>query len=155
MNKIIIFLLLSSSFLFGYKVEIDAQKVTADDNKGVTTFTGNVTIKRGQDIMKADNIVVYVNKNKDVEKFQAKGNASIYIVSTNGNIFKGESGEFVYWPLKQIFKLSGNAIVEDMTNKRKLIGDEIVFDEKTKKANVTGKESKPVKVIFNVADKKK
>jgi lipopolysaccharide export system protein LptA len=48
--------------------------------------------------------------------------------------------------------LKGNAVVEDITNKRKLIGEEVVFDEKTKTANVVGKESEPVRVIFTTKD---
>lgn len=141
--------------VFPDQVEINAQNVTADDKSGITVFSGKVSITRGKDLMKADNIIVYLTKEKEVEKFEAKGNTSIYIVSEEGQAFKGKSDEFIYWPLKQLFKLKGNAEVEDITNNRKLIGNEIIFDEKTKLANVTGEESKPVKVIFNVKEKDK
>jgi lipopolysaccharide export system protein LptA len=153
-KKLFLFLLLTTFAISG-KIEINAQNVTADDNNGITVFSGNVSITRGQDVMRADNIIVYMNDKKDVDKFEATGNTSIYIISENNETFKGSSDEFVYWPLKQLFRLRGDAIIEDTTNKRKLMGTEIIFNEKTKLANVTGKDSKPVKVIFNVEDKKK
>ena len=94
-KKIFLFLLLTT-FAISSKIEINAQNVTADDNNGITVFSGNVSITRGQDIMKADNIIVYMNDKKDVEKFEATGNTSIHIISDNNETFNGSSNEFIY-----------------------------------------------------------
>ncbi|MGP1561963.1 MAG: lipopolysaccharide transport periplasmic protein LptA [Helicobacteraceae bacterium] len=139
---------------FGEKVEINADFVTANNNKGVTDFKGNVVITKNKDIMKADTVRVFMNEAKEIQKIFAFGNASFYVVTDKNQVFQGTSKNFTYYPDKKEIVLTGDAMVEDVLNARKLFGEEIVFDENTQLANVRGKEKEPVKVIFDIPDKK-
>ncbi len=138
--------------LFSSQVEIKSQSVVADDSKGVTTFAGEVHITRGQDLMRADKVQVFLDKNRDIEKFEADGNTSFSLNLENNQSFRGKADSFIYYPIRQEFYLTGDAVLEDMSNKRKLIGEKIIFDEKSKTASISGKTKEPVKVIFNISD---
>lgn len=153
MKKLLLYIVTITT-IFSGQIEIKSQSVLANDAEGITTFQGDVTILRDKDIMKAEKVVVFLNKEREIHKFQANGNTSFFLNLDNNQTFKGKAESFIYLPIEREFILKGNAIVEDVMNKRKLLGNEIVFDEKSRTANIKGKVKEPVKVIFNVADEK-
>jgi len=134
------------------QVEIKSLHWSADEKAGVTVFTGNVIITRNQDKMWADKVVVTADANQEVDRFDAEGNTAFELYLEDNRTFKGHSERFVYEPQKKLFTLTGNAMVEDVTNERKIYGEEIVLNEITKKAEVSGEVQKPVKVIFKLKE---
>jgi lipopolysaccharide export system protein LptA len=135
------------------EVEITAKEFFADELKGIAVFTGSVAAKRGKDIMKGDKITILFTKNKEITKFEAKGNAYFYVKLDNSSAYTGEANEIVYIPAEGKYTLKGKAWAEDLTNSRKVIGELITFNEKTRFAEVNGDE-KPVKMIFTIKDEK-
>lgn len=69
--KYLIGTLICSTFLFAQSetLIIDAQNFQADDKKGISTFTGNVKIKMGEDRLNADKVDVYLLQIKIIAKF--------------------------------------------------------------------------------------
>ena len=59
--KYLIGLFICSAFLFAETetLIIDADNFQGDDKKGISTFTGNVKIKKGQDKLNANKVDVY------------------------------------------------------------------------------------------------
>lgn len=152
--KKIFFIFCLANLAFTSQVEITSKEVFSDNNKGVTIFTGQVKIKKTPSIMEADRVEVYANSGSEITKIKASGNASFFFAMKNDQKFKGSAKKFEYYPQKEEIRLIGNANVEDLTNKRKLIGEEIIFNERTQLAKVKGKTKEPVKVIFHIDDNK-
>ena len=136
--------------IYASQIEIEALKFETDTKSGITIFEGNVTIKKNQDTMRADNVKVYTDTNKTITKFEADGNAKFIIFLDKNVTFKGSSNSFIYMPKQRLFELLGNAKIVDLKNKREIMGDRVILNEKTKSAKVIGKDKKPVKLIFQI-----
>ena len=141
-------LLLSAST----QIEIESLHFTSDESQGVTRFTGNVVIRRGEDVMRADTINVHADNEKNIDRFEAEGNTSFTIHLDANKTFQGSADRFIYLPKKKEYLLLGNAVVQDMNNTRKIIGEEIIINEESKTAHVSGREKKPVKLIFTIEE---
>lgn len=135
------------------QVEIVARTFSSDERAGRTVFTGDVVITRGLDVMKADQITVFSTPEREITRFEAIGNAFFDVTTDDNHSFRGEADELVYLPVDGLYTLKGRALVEDLTDKRKISGDHIVLNELTKKASVTGKEAEPVKIIFTIKER--
>ncbi len=135
------------------KVEIESLKFEAYEAKGMTVFSGNVAIKKGEDRMYADKVTVYVDAQKQIERFEAVGRTSFSLHFDGNSSFEGKSDRFVYQPLKGELVLTGNAQIKDMANAREIRGEKVVLLEKTKEAKVVGEDDRPVKLIFEMDEK--
>lgn len=150
--KQIFLTLIFLGFLHSYEIEITSKEGSSDNKKGLITFFGDVKIKKQNDEFRADKVFVYLNEKREMKRIYAVGKTSFTLKDKKNTHFKGKANSFVYLPLKKELSLEGDALVEDLTNKRKLIGEKIVFDEKTKLATIKGKQKAPVRIIFNIPD---
>lgn len=153
MRHLTILLFFALFFHAQQQVEIVAKTFSTDEKLGRTVFTGNVVITRGADIIKADQITVFSTPLREVSRFEAIGNTYFDITTDDNHSFRGEAQELVYLPMEGLYTLKGAAVVEDLTQKRKLSGENIVLNELTKMANVTGGPSEPVKIIFTLKER--
>lgn len=151
MKQIILFLSLAALVLAN-KVEIESLKFEAYEERGISIFTGNVSIKKGEDRMFADKVVVFVDEERQIKKFEASGNTSFAIHTDDNNSFEGSAQQFVYTPKTGELILTGNAKIKDALNAREISGERVILYEKQKIAKVMGEEKKPVKLIFELED---
>ena len=132
---------------------IDAQDFQADDKKGISTFTGNVKIKMGQDKLNADKVDVYFATDKDNKKvplkYEATGKADFEIV-TKDKHYIGNGDKIIYSPQKQEYTIIGNGFLQEKNDDRKVYGDTIYVNQISGEAKVKGSENKPVRFIINV-----
>ena len=132
---------------------IDAQDFQADDKKGISTFTGNVKIKMGQDKLNADKVDVYFATDKDNKKvplkYEATGKADFEIV-TKDKHYIGNGDKVIYSPQKEEYTIIGNGFLQEKNDDRKVYGDTIYVNQLNGEARVKGSEQKPVKFIINV-----
>ena len=132
---------------------IDAQDFQADDKKGISTFTGNVKIKMGQDKLNADKVDVYFATDKDNKKvplkYEAAGKADFEIV-TKDKHYIGNGDKVIYSPQKEEYTIIGNGFLQEKNDDRKVYGDTIYVNQLNGEARVKGSEQKPVKFIINV-----
>ena len=141
--------------LFAEKVEIESLKFEAYEERGISIFTGNVSIKKNEDKMFADKVVVFVDNERQIKKFEASGKTSFEIHTEDNNSFEGSADQFVYTPKSGELILTGNAKIKDMLNAREISGERVILYEKQKIAKVMGEEKKPVKLIFELEEEKK
>lgn len=153
--KKIIALLYVCGLLFANKVEIQSLKFEAYEERGISIFTGKVSIKKNEDMMFADKVVVFVDEEKQIKKFEASGNTSFVLHMEDNTSFEGHSDQFIYTPGTGELILTGNAKIKDVTNAREISGERVILYEKTKVAKVMGEEKKPVKLIFEIEEGKK
>ena len=132
---------------------IDAQNFEADDKKGISTFTGNVKIKMGQDKLNAEKVDVYFTTDKDNAKvplkYEATGKADFEIVTKDKHNI-GNGDKIIYSPQKEEYTIIGNGIIEEKNDDRKIYGDTIFVNQLNGEAKVKGSENKPVRFIINV-----
>lgn len=136
--------------ILGAKLEVTADKFNIDNNRRVTTFQGSVTIKQNKDEIKAENIYVYTDEDNNPIRFEAVKNVH-FIIYAGEKKYLGECNSLVYQPLKDEYTLFGKVKLNQSDNSEVLMGEKIVINSKTQKAEVLGGE-KPVKLIFGKDD---
>jgi len=135
------------------KTDLNSTKITADsfeynDLKHYTYFKGNVKIYTKKDILFADSVYVFFNKDKTPIKYILKGNVNFNIfIQTKKYIGKGD--KIILEPLKDKITIINNAYLEDKTTGQKIKGDKIFFDKKNGFSSVFGKKNRPVTFIIN------
>ncbi len=135
------------------EVEVTANKFFADEVKKVSVFTGNVNVKKGDDRLKADKVVIEFNKNKEPIRYTASGNASVKM-KINGKRYFGKGEILIYEPQKLKYTIKKNAFLEELDTNKKVYGDNIFVDQANGHYEVDSKKDKPVKFIFQIQDKK-
>jgi len=132
---------------------IDAQDFQADDKKGISTFTGNVKIKMGQDKLNANKVDVYFTTDKDNKKvplkYEATGKADFEIITVDKH-YIGNGDKVIYSPEKEEYTIIGNGFLQEKNDDRKVYGDTIYVNQLNGEARVKGSEQKPVRFIINV-----
>lgn len=134
-------------------VEVTAEKFSASELVGRSEFTGNVVVKKGEDILKSDKLTILFDKKRKPTKYEAFGNASIDMtIDTKSYYVKGD--KLIYEPNSKLYKVEGNAFLHDKTTNKKVYGDFIKVDQSKGIYEVDGHANKPVKFVFQVEDEK-
>ncbi len=144
--------LLSMVFLWAEKIQITSDNMKAYEFKKEIHFIGNAKVVQLESWIHGDEIIVYFDEENQTKKYEAIGSVAFEIEQKNIR-YKGNAKKVVYHPKKALYVLTGKAVIDDLTNKRHVSGDEIVLDMKTGNAKVMGKENKPVKFIFDMEKK--
>ena len=154
LNFLKIFVLLFlTEILFAQKVDITADNMKAEDLKKEVHFIGNAKVKQGKSWIHGNEIIVYFDENNETKQYVATGKVTFEFIQEKSS-YKGHSNKVTYYPLKDKYILTGNAVIDDLVNKRHVNGDTIILDMKTGNANVKGSRKRPVKFIFDMKEKK-
>lgn len=151
--KIILFFILIQQTLFAEKVEITSTSMHAENVKKEVHFIENVHIKQGDDWLHADKVIVYFDENNDTKMYEGIGSVT-FEFKDEKSAYKGSADKVTYYPVKSLYILIGNAIIDDLVNKSHVAGDEITLDMLSGNATVKGNKKKPVKFIIEMESKK-
>ncbi len=146
-------LLVVLAFARAEEVEVSADNFKANEIKRYGQFTGHVLVKKGKDTLKADKLIIRFNKKRKPVRYTARGHASIEVFIKNKN-YLGKAKELVYIPQTNTYKLQGNAYLEDKSTNKKIYGNNIIVNQNAGKYEVDSKGDEPVKLIFQIDDKK-
>ena len=141
------------TLLFAQKVEITSLKMNATEMSKEIHFIGDAKVVQEKDYIYADEIVVFFDENNQTKRYDAIGNVRFEIYQNNAH-YKGKADKVSYFPLKMIYILEGNAVVDDLNEKRHIRATKITLNSKTGDAQVNGNRKKPVKFIFETEQKK-
>ena len=147
------FFLLIPLAVWGGKVEITSDTMKAMEQKKEIHFIGNVTIKQQKSWIHGNKVVVLFNENNETKQYDAIGNVTFELREHN-HFYKGKAYKVTYYPKRAVYILKGNAVIEDMFNKRHIDGDFITLNLTSGLADVQGAKKKPVKFIFESEKKK-
>ncbi|MDY0320635.1 MAG: LptA/OstA family protein [Arcobacteraceae bacterium] len=157
MKFIIPLILLLSMVYANEELIIDANHFEADDKQGIAVFTGNVKVQKVKDKLNSEKLVVLMSKNDKNEqtpkKYTATGNVDFTVLS-NDKVYLGKGDMVIYEPLESRYTILGNGYLEEKIDGRILYGEKIYLDEITGKAKVVGDDSKPVRFMMKLQDKK-
>jgi lipopolysaccharide transport protein LptA len=147
--RYILFFAISFGFLFGSNLEVSANSFYHKDGEKKAVFSGNVVAKEDGNLIKSDKITVYLDDNSEAKEYIAQGNVYFELKAPK-RFIKGRCIKIKYIPLEDKYYLNGKVVVEDVLNKRKIYGDEIIIDNKNGASYAKSSSKKPVKFIFKV-----
>jgi lipopolysaccharide export system protein LptA len=150
-NKLFL-LLFSSSLLFSNELHIKADSFNADENTGVSVFTGNVNIIKNADELNASKVTVFTDKQNQPKKFVAVGDVSFVIETEQKALYRGVAQKVIYFPTKKEYQFFKDVHLKQINEKKEIIGDEVVLKTIEGKAYAKGINKEPVIMIFKLAD---
>ncbi len=145
--------LILSGYVCAEKVEITSDSMNAEDIKKEVHFIGNVKVKQLHNWIHGNKVIVYFNESNETKKYEAIG-AVTFEFKDEKHYYQGSADKVIYIPGQSQYILTGKAVIDDISNKRHVNGDKIIFDTLTGNANVQGSRKKPVKFIFDMEDSK-
>ncbi len=149
MKKLTILMLLVSQ-LVAQELKIKANSFDMDEKKGVSVFTGDVNVLRGNDELNASTVTILTDKKNNPTKFTAVGSVSFSLQSENGLKYKGKAGKVIYIPKTKEYYFYKNVHLKQLNEKKEIMGDEVVLKATDGKAYAKGAKSEPVIMIFNI-----
>ena len=152
MKYIILFTLFLTSLLNAEDLKIKANSFSADENTGISIFSGDVNIVKKNDELNASKVTIFVNKEKQPTKFIALGDVSFTIETKQGAIYKGVAGKVIYLPNEKEYHFFKDVHLKQVNEKKEIIGEEVVLKTVEGKAYAKGVKSEPVIMIFNIPD---
>jgi lipopolysaccharide export system protein LptA len=156
--KMIKYFLLTAILLqltaFSEELKIKANIFNADEQKGISIFSGDVRIKKHNDELNASEVTIYTDKKNQPTKFVAIGSVSFKIATKKGAKYEGKAGRVVYIPKDQQYHFYEDVHLKQIDEKKEIIGDEVTLAVQSGKAFAKGVKSGPVIMIFDIKDEK-
>lgn len=109
-------------------IEIEADTAELDDQKGVTTYAGNVIVVQGSIRMTGEKMTVYYTKDNDLDTVIMEGHPATYRqLPDNSEVYdEAEALRMEYYGLKNLIILIDNAVVKQET--LRFSGSRIEYD---------------------------
>jgi lipopolysaccharide export system protein LptA len=152
-GNMFLLLALSICMVQAEKVQITSDSMKAMNLKKEIRFIGHARVTQMQNFLQGDEIIVYFDENNETRQYEAVGHVSFDLQQKNAR-YKGHAERALYLPKRSRYILKGKAVIDDLSNKRHLAGEEIVLDMISGNAEVKGNSKKPVKFIFDTEKKK-
>jgi len=148
---IAVFLQLISSAV---ELKIKANSFSADENKGISIFSGDVRMKKQNDELNATKVTIYTDKKNQPTKFIAIGNVSFFLETKNGSKYQGNANKVIYLPKIKEYRFYKNVHLQQINEKKEIIGDEVFLSIVNGKAYAKGMKKEPVIMIFDIPERK-
>lgn len=120
-------------------MNIEADRVDIDDEKGTNIFRGNVVITRGSIRISGDKVVVYRDKEKNLDKVHSVGKPAHFQQTPDNKSVPviAEAEELFYDSVKEILIMRRNGKI--VQGGDTFTGDHIIYDSKRNK--ITAKQT--------------
>jgi len=152
MIKNIVLLFMLIQFAMAEELKIRSESFHADENKGVSVFTGSVNILKHNDELNASQVTVYTDKQNKPVKFIATGDVSFVIETKQGAKYSGVAGKAIFLPQEKEYHFYQDVHLKQLNEKKEIQGDEVVLEIIAGKAYAKGVVQKPVIMIFDIAE---
>ncbi len=139
-------------WMYGSNIEITSQKFEANQKELISKFFGKVVVKKGKDLIKADKVFIYFNKDKKPIKIIAQTDVSFTFIN-RAKTYKGKAQKVIYYPMKKEYFLSGNVQIVELPDNKKIFAQSVVIDLASNNLSIQGNKKKPVKMIFSIEEK--
>ena len=151
--KLLTILLLLISTLLSEQLQIVADNFERNQQKKFSSFTGNVTIKKGTDELKASQVFVFVDDANSPIKYEASGDVSFSVTTESNATYMGKSQRLIFLPLKKEYQFYKEVFIREQNTTRTLSGEKIVLNMISGNAKIAGESQVPVRVTFEIDDK--
>ena len=145
-----------SFFLFvsaeAEQLKIVAKSFEGNENRGITVFRGDVRITKGPDELNASRVTVYTDVKRKPTKYEAEGKVSFFIRTEGRSIYRGKAERAVFIPSKKEYHFFKNVHIEQIDEKKEIIGEEVVVNTAEGTAHAKGGDTTPVMMTFEIKE---
>ncbi|MEA3522488.1 MAG: lipopolysaccharide transport periplasmic protein LptA [Campylobacterota bacterium] len=153
MRLFFLFLSIFITSLLGEELKVTANSFEADEKRGISIFSGDVTITKGTDVMRASQVTIHIDENRHPITYIADGNVSFFITTEDNSSYEGKAHNAIFSPDKQEYKFSGDVELNQLNEKKKIVGNEVIVNMLKGTAVAQGMKNRPVIMIFELEDK--
>lgn len=150
--KAIIIFLLGINFSLATQIEVKALNFYSDENKGESVLSGKVLVKRGDDVLSSEKLIIFTDKNRKPIRYEATQEPKFEIM-LKGKTYKGSGDKFIYNVADDSYVIDGNAFIHEIQSNKKLYGDMIIIDRKSGVYSVKSKDKNPARFVFDLGQK--
>jgi lipopolysaccharide export system protein LptA len=142
------------SLVSAEELQVVSDTFKGDQQKGISTFSGNVKVTKGLDELNASKVTIYTDKDKKPVKYIAEGNVSFYIVTELKEKYKGKSQSVTYFPNESEYHFYKKVDLIRIDDFRRVKGDKVVINTIHGHASAESANDEPVVMTFTLQDKK-
>jgi lipopolysaccharide export system protein LptA len=135
------------------ELKVISDNFKADQQKGISVFTGNVKVTKGSDELNASKVTIFMDKDKKPYKYLAEGDVSFYIVTEQKEKYHGSSQSAVYMPNESEYQFYTKVDLIRLDDYRRVKGDKVIVNTTQGNAAAESTKGEPVVMIFNLQDK--
>lgn len=135
------------------ELKVVSDNFKADQQKGVSIFTGNVKVTKGSDELNASKVTIFTDKERKPYKYLAEGDVSFYIVTEQNEKYRGKSQSAVYMPNESEYQFYTKVDLLRLDDYRRVKGDKVIVNTQQGNATADSTKGEPVIMIFNMQDK--
>ncbi|MDD5160042.1 MAG: lipopolysaccharide transport periplasmic protein LptA [Sulfuricurvum sp.] len=146
-------LLLTFVSMNAEELKVISDNFKADQQKGVSVFTGNVKVTKGSDELNASKVTIFTDKERKPYKYLAEGDVSFYIVTEQNEKYRGKSQSAVYMPNESEYQFYTKVDLLRLDDYRRVKGDKVIVNTVQGSAAAESTKDEPVIMIFNLQDK--
>lgn len=137
------------------QLKISADAFSANEKEGRSVFSGHVRIKMGSDELNASRVEVFFDDKRTPTEYIAEGDASFFLKTETGSLYRGMAQKVVFLPLKQEYRFFGDVHLQQLKEHKQIDGEEVIVNIREGTAKAKGAEKQPVIMIFNLPEKEK
>ncbi|MFA5214485.1 lipopolysaccharide transport periplasmic protein LptA [Sulfuricurvum sp.] len=152
-KKLVLLLSLSTIYLCAEELKVISDNFKGDQQKGISVFTGRVTVTKGFDELNSTKLTIFTDKDRKPIKYLAEGNVSFYIVTEMNEKYKGKSQIAIYLPNESEYHFYKKADLIRLDNYRRIKGDKVIVNTVSGNATADSIDNEPVVMIFTMEDK--
>ncbi len=152
MKTLILLMFFLASSLVSQELKVKANEFSADEKSGISIFKGKVNVVKGKDTINASKVTIYTNKKHQPTKFIAIGDVSFEIKTKKGSSYKGKAQKVIYKPKLKEYNFFGNVHLQQLDEKKEIIGEEVVLKTLEGRAYAKGAKKEPVIMIFKMKE---
>ena len=150
--KLFIILLFLTTLLFSAKLQIEGDSFERNQEKNISSFTGNVKIKKDYDELNASKVLVHVDEANHPVKYEALGDVSFNVTTESNVTYSGRSQRLIFFPAIKEYQFYSKVFIEEKSTSRTLSGEKIIINMASGNAKIAGKAKTPVRVTFEIDD---
>lgn len=136
------------------KLEIKAKSFSISDTTNLAELDGEVFIKKGEDTLWADKVIIKMDKKHKPLEYTAIGNVRFFAHQQEREV-DGSAQKIIYDTLSDEYRLYNNAKIIERGAKNAITGDFITFNTKKGQAQSQGTQNRPTTLIFMLDDNQK
>lgn len=135
------------------ELKVVSDNFKADQQKGISVFTGNVKVTKGSDELNASKVTIFTDKERKPYKYLAEGDVSFFIVTEQNEKYRGKSQTAIYMPNESEYQFYTKVDLLRLDDYRRVKGDKVVVNTVQGNAAAESTKDEPVIMIFNLQDK--
>ncbi len=152
-KKLTLLTFLLTLSLGGQELKVISDNFKGDQPQGVSVFTGNVKVTKGQDELNATKVTIYTDVSRKPVKYMAEGSVSFYIVTEMGEKYRGVAQKAIYMPNENEYQFYQKVDLIRIDDYRRVKGDKVVLNTLKGHASADSAGGEPVMMVFTLQDK--